>query len=118
MFGVGPFSAMPEPEFDERAKGYKSSGIQLPALAPEEYTATLEQDHFDWRHEGKVSPIKDQNPCAVNWAFSATGTVESAYAIISGGGAPVLSVEQIIDCDGSGGCNSPGDVSQALQYTE
>jgi C1A family cysteine protease len=43
--------------------------------------------------------VKDQGPvCGSCWAFSATGAIESAYAISTGGSPPSLSEQQLIDC--------------------
>ncbi|CAE7199726.1 cpl-1 [Symbiodinium sp. KB8] len=65
---------------------------------------------FDWRSTGVVTPVKDQGGCGSCWAFSATETVESHYAIASGKLltlAPqtyVDCVENPDDCGGTGGC--------------
>jgi hypothetical protein len=119
IFGVTPFSDMPESEFKAKMTGYKhSKRIQgLHTMQPHEYEKGYSQSQWDWRSQGKVSPIKDQNPCGVCWAFSATGTIESAYAIASGGSPPILSPEQIVDCDGNG-CNGGGDPQQAFGYVQ
>ncbi len=62
---------------------------------------------FDWRNvSGTVNPIKNQGACGSCWAFSATGSLESAYAI-SNGVLPNLSEQNLVDCtysrDGCGG---------------
>jgi C1A family cysteine protease len=85
-------------------------------MTRDEFAVGLTVQKKDWRDDGVVTPIKDQNPCGVCWAFSATGTIESAAAI-AGGSLQVLSAEQIIDCDGSG-CNGGGDPHQAFQYVQ
>jgi len=64
----------------------------------------------DWRKKGKVTPVKNQASCGSCWAFSATETVESHYAIASGKLltlAPqtyVNCVQNPHQCGGTGGC--------------
>jgi len=67
-------------------------------------------DSIDWRTKGVVSAVKNQGGCGSCWAFSATETVESAYAIASGNLlelAPqtyVNCVKNPNKCGGTGGC--------------
>lgn len=65
----------------------------------------------DWRTKNVVSKVKNQGGCGSCWAFSATESVESAYAIASG--KPVLElapqtyvncVKNPNGCGGTGGC--------------
>lgn len=39
---------------------------------------------FDWRDEGVVGPVQDQDVCGACWAFTTIGIVESMYAIKTG----------------------------------
>ena len=62
---------------------------------------------FDWRKEGRVSPVKDQriSPCKCCYAFSTIANLESLYYVKTGVMTP-LSEQMIIDCDEiHGGCN-------------
>jgi len=60
---------------------------------------------FDWRNEGKITPVYNQGQCGGCWAFSATENIESMWAI-AGHTLTQLSMQQIIDCDtGDSGCN-------------
>lgn len=123
-YGVTPFSDMSEAEFRSKMTGYKPSNNTnegLRTMAPTEYAKGRAYSSFDWRAKGKVSPIKNQNPCGFCWAFSAASTIESAYAIQHKTHPPVLSPQQIVDCDGKHSCTGPtasGDVVQALQYVD
>jgi len=53
---------------------------------------------FDWLGTDKVTPVKNQEQCGSCWAFSCTETVESVWAV-AGNTIPVLSEQQIVDCD-------------------
>jgi len=64
----------------------------------------------DWRTKNAVTPVKNQGGCGSCWAFSATETVESAYAVASGK-LLVLAPQTYVNCvknpgkcGGTGGC--------------
>jgi len=76
---------------------------------------------FDWKSQGKITPVKDQGQCGSCWAFSVTENIESVWMIakgISSAQMTPLSPQQIVDCDRSdGGCNG-GDPPTAYEYVE
>ncbi|KAM0855356.1 hypothetical protein ACQ4PT_049823 [Festuca glaucescens] len=74
-------------------------------------------DSINWADRGKVTKVKDQGHiCGACWAFSAVATIESAYAIAKGGAPPVLSEQELIDCDElDDGCRI-GLMSNAYQW--
>ncbi|KAF6215879.1 hypothetical protein GE061_000214 [Apolygus lucorum] len=81
---------------------HQPSGLSLPAS-------------IDWREKNVVTSVKQQGQCGSCWAFSATGAVESTYAIKTGK-LVNLSEQQLVDCDLYDlGCTS-GDPQLALAY--
>ena len=54
-------------------------------------------DSFDWRDQGKVTPVKDQGRCNSCWAFSAIEVIESAW-MIAGNAQVIMSEQELIDC--------------------
>jgi C1A family cysteine protease len=75
--------------------------------------------NYDWGSAGVITPVYNQGQCGSCWAFSATETIESYFAI-QGGQLTQLSMEQIVDCDTAGqdqGCNG-GFPTGAYQYVQ
>merc|ERR1712070_85392 len=67
---------------------------------------------IDWTtHSGVVNPVKDQGQCGSCWAFSAVGTVESAYALAAGR-LGSYSEQQLVDCDTSRSQGCQGGFNQ------
>ena len=52
---------------------------------------------WDWRSEGKVTPVKDQGSCGSCWAFSSIEAIESAW-MIQGGNEVIMSTQELVDC--------------------
>jgi len=59
--------------------------------------------NYDWFVQGFCTPVYNQGQCGSCWAFSATETIESYYALSAGKAKLTgLSMEQIVDCDVNG----------------
>lgn len=72
---------------------------------------------LDWRQRGVVTPVKNQGQCGSCWAFSATGCLESHWALKTRQ-LLTLSEQQLVDCAGdfdNDGCRG-GLPSFAFEY--
>lgn len=65
-------------------------------LVQEEDTLALPST-WDWRSEGKVTPVKDQGSCGSCWAFSSIEAIESAW-MIAGNDEVIMSPQELVDC--------------------
>ena len=67
-------------------------------------------ESFDWRQDGKVSPVKNQGGCGSCWAFSGVGAIEAS--LLMNNQSASLSEQFYVDCapnpdncGGTGGCS-------------
>lgn len=118
-FGLNKFSDLTFSEFRIRL-GF------LPRDIPKDICKKIQidtnqklQKSIDWRRKGVVTPIKDQGDCGSCWAFSATGSLESAWALFGNHSLFNLSEQQLVDCsapEGNYGCGG-GLMDFAFNYT-
>eukprot|EP01035_Chromulina_nebulosa_P020611 gene20611-26723_t len=74
-------------------------------------------DSVDWTVAGAVTEVKNQGSCGSCWAFSAIGSLESAYYLKTGK-LKEFSEQQIVSCDtGDYGCNG-GWMDTAFEYVQ
>jgi len=107
--GVNQFSHLTNEEFKAQFTGVKGGSV---VTEDDAFLGELEVGEFandvDWSTDASVvNPVKDQGQCGSCWAFSAVGTVESAYALAAGK-LGSYAEQQLVDCDttgGSQGCN-------------
>jgi cathepsin F len=73
---------------------------------------------YDSRSQGLIPAVRDQGNCGSCWAFSTAATLSGSYAKKHGGSPPVLSEQQLVDCDTvDGGCNG-GLAANGLNYAK
>jgi len=125
-FGVNKFSDLSESEFNTQyLMNFDAESYVAPAAKttfegkPNARGCNPDPTNYNWNSCGVVTPIYNQGQCGSCWAFSATETIESYWAL-AGNSLTQLSMEQIVSCDTSGqdqGCNG-GFPSGAYQYVE
>ena len=96
-YNINEFADLSTYEFDNMFKGLIINNTKTSSC--QEYTSYSNSvnETLDWRELGVVTPIKNQGQCGSCWSFSATGAMESAWAIYSGE-LLSLSEQQLIDC--------------------
>jgi len=121
QFGATKFSDLSAEEFKRQ---YLTS--RVPAYERKEGIKTMEPQvktedmptSLDFRKNGWVTPVKDQGQCGSCWAQSVTENIESKWIMKGNAKAAdlALSVQQIVDCDGTdAGCNG-GNPGPAYDY--
>jgi len=119
-FGVTKFSDLSPEEFARfyLMPNFTRSAHKLPPAQPKKNPLFAPHpNNFNWFTQGVCTAVYNQGQCGSCWAFSATETIESAWAL-SGQTLQRFSMEQIVDCDtGDGGCNG-GVPMNAYQYVQ
>jgi len=126
-FGINKFSDLSEAEFKARYlmsvdfKNYQrpatlNTAVHRPAQVK---ACNPDATNYDWNNCGVITSVYNQGSCGSCWAFSATETIESYFAL-AGNQLTNLAMEQIVDCDTAGqdeGCNG-GFPTGAYEYVE
>jgi len=122
-FGVNDFADISHEEFSSQylmtfdfEKNYVAPPPMNSSVKPTLPEACSPTPHnWDWNECGVITPVYNQGQCGSCWAFSATETIESYYAL-KGYALTQLSMEQIVDCDTTcGGC-AGGYPAKAYEY--
>lgn len=106
--GLTPFVDLSKEEFRSTHSSPiermdKESVSSIPNLSEDFYKLRVSESK-DWRLEGKVSSVKDQDECGACYAFAGASAMESKHAIINGS-LYDFSVQQLIDCSYAEGKN-------------
>lgn len=103
--------------FEEFSSKYLSRQVLKQTLKRTSTGLNGKGDDVDWQKAGMVSRVKDQGDCGSCWAFSTTGSLESAYAIFNK--KTIEAAEQdLVDCSGDQGNDGCGGglMSYAFDY--
>jgi len=114
--GINKFSDLTNAEFKKLYTGLKFPKVAN-AKRPQK-PMVGQPAALDWVSKGRVVAVKDQGQCGSCYSFSASGSMESAWAIKKNIVPVSLSEEQAVDCSGNfgnQGCNG-GLMSQVFQY--
>jgi len=116
--GPNQFADLTSHEFKARYTGGYVRSVNKPRNVPANgahLRLAANPDSVDWTTKGAVTPVKNQQQCGSCWAFSATGSMESA-TFLSKGNLPSLSEQQLVDCvTADAGCNG-GLMDDAFAY--
>jgi len=118
--GHNEFSDMTPEEFKSQMTGFVNIVGRASGAANIHQVSDVTPESKDWRKDGVVTAVKNQGQCGSCWAFSTTGSVESANLIKNGGSASdatnVLSEQQLVDCSKkNSGCNG-GLMDYGFEY--
>lgn len=118
-YGVTQFMDLMPEEFRGMYlnKNPKFDNIETHSKPVDVYQATNIPETYDWRSNtpSVVTPVYNQEQCGSCWAFSATETIESAWAL-AGNALEKFSMQQIVSCDKTSyGCNG-GEPYSAYEY--
>lgn len=108
---VNEFTDWTEEEVVARKTGRRGVSRGPRTTLPLGTRAYANPSRFDWREHNVVTEVKDQGGCGSCWAFAASETMESHYAIATGE-LLVLSPQNYVSCapndqhcGGTGGCS-------------
>ncbi|GIY59260.1 cathepsin L [Caerostris darwini] len=116
--GINEYSDMEHEEFVRTFNGYRGL-VNLKSNASSWVPPSNVRipDKVDWRDQGLVTPVKNQQQCGSCWAFSTTGSLEGQH-MKKTGQLVSLSEQNLVDCsgpEGNQGCEG-GLMDQAFEY--
>jgi C1A family cysteine protease len=123
---MNEFGSMSEEEFVSTRMGVREPRQDVERNGPIKPRVTLLRQEVahadppaevDWTTKGVVAPVKNQGSCGSCWAFSAVGSLESAYALKTGQ-LVEFSEQELVSCDDNDyGCQG-GLMDSAFDWIE
>lgn len=117
--GLNEYCDLTHREFVQKMNGYKK-GVNStinPVYTFTRLSNVVLPDTVDWRKEGLVTGVKNQQQCGSCWAFSTTGSLEGQHKKKTGK-LVSLSEQNLMDCsgpEGNMGCEG-GLMDQGFEY--
>ena len=104
--GITKFSDMTQQEFAKTYLNLNYDALAVVNFEPATVkTTNAAPTSYDWRNQGRVSPIKDQASCGSCWAFATVANLEGLY-YAKKGVMKTFSEQMLVDCDTQdSGCN-------------
>jgi cathepsin L len=116
--GLNEYADMSHEEFVKVFNGYRRpSNFQSNASVWVPPCNVQLPDKVDWRDDGLVTPVKNQEQCGSCWAFSTTGSLEGQHKKKTGD-LVSLSEQNLVDCsskEGNQGCEG-GLMDNGFEY--
>merc|ERR1712000_126023 len=115
FYTITEFADMSQEEFSALYLGLKPRGLYHAEKADLLDTSSTPSS-VDWRKEGAVTGVKNQQQCGSCWSFSTTGNIEGQWKL-AGHDLVSLSEQQLVDCDKvDQGCNG-GEMADGFRYS-
>ncbi|PRD31290.1 UNVERIFIED_CONTAM: Cathepsin L [Trichonephila clavipes] len=115
--GLNKYSDLTHDEYMQNLNGFKArkSFLERNATTWLPLSNVNIPEQVDWRHDGLVTPVKDQQSCGSCWAFSTTGSLEGQHKKKTGT-LVSLSEQNLIDCNTeNNGCHG-GVMDAAFEF--